>query len=288
MRWSSTQDRPMVNASTEFLLRSNSTSTGADNMSPGPGLYVLPDTMMDSPGDKIPEPPHRLARSYVEHINAEDANDWVAVKIFIKDTMPTILDIKLRWGEQETSRKRGLLSTVLSSYPAFTKYESGWPVLYYCYQTLGQLRFKSGEGSKKRLAKSTTTRSICARRNIRRSPSVLSIASTVTVGRNTPPPAVTTAATTSDAVSPRYVQMMRGEEEVTNFLQSINSTLGSSRLLDRFVSAGVNSGARVKDMANWSATDRDLFLRCEVRLNAFECKLVGDALQRMVSIATQE
>ncbi len=75
--------QPMVNASTEFLLRASSTS--ADNMSPGAGLYILPDIMMNSQGDKIPEPPHRLERSYVEHINAEHANDWVAAKVQYPD-----------------------------------------------------------------------------------------------------------------------------------------------------------------------------------------------------------
>ncbi|RDX53047.1 hypothetical protein OH76DRAFT_1553736 [Lentinus brumalis] len=209
--------------------------------------------------------------------------------------MPTILDVKLRWGEQETSRKRELLSTVLSSHPAFTKYESSWPILYYCYQSLGQLRTKTGEGAKKRL-NNNSARSTCKRNNTRRSPSVLSIASTETAGRNSPPPRMSvrgnhrpsqTTATTSNAASPRYLQMMKGEEEVMKFLRSINSALGSARLLDRFVSAGVTSGARLEDMAKWSVADRDTFLRCEVRLNAFECKLVSDALHRMVS-DTQE
>lgn len=80
-------DRQMVTASTEFLLRSSSTSTGADSMSPGPGLYILPEAMPIELGDMIPEPPHRLERSYMEHIKEEDANDFVAAKVWYQHSV---------------------------------------------------------------------------------------------------------------------------------------------------------------------------------------------------------
>ena len=91
----------------------------------------------------------------------------------------------------------------------------------------------------------------------------------------------------TSAVSLRYVQVMQGEEEVLRFLRSIDSTFDANKFLDRFVSTGVDSRARLEDMARWCVVDRDIFLRREVRLNAFECKLVSDALQRAAS-ETQE
>ncbi|RPD62018.1 hypothetical protein L226DRAFT_535391 [Lentinus tigrinus ALCF2SS1-7] len=249
-------------------------------------LYVFPATTSDDSRTMIAEPPYRLSRSYAGYIDPQDVNDWVAVKILIRDILPMKLDLKLSWSQQELSRKRDLVSTVLSSYPAFKKYEANWPVLYYCYQHLGKSRLYRGEGAKNRPNNSTTS-GICHRVNIRRSQSVLSTATAMTLDRISPVPTAASTSAPSSDVSPRYAQMMRGEEEVTTFLQSIGGTFDSSKFLDRFVTAGVNSGARLKDVAKWGVVDRDMFLRCEVRLNAFECKLVSDALQRMVS-DTQE
>ncbi|KAM5532727.1 hypothetical protein V8D89_013619, partial [Ganoderma adspersum] len=55
-----------------------------------------------------------------------------------------------------------------------------------------------------------------------------------------------------------------GEQDILDFLLSINRTLGY--LFDRFVSAGIQSKAQLLVAAQWPQEERDVFFRTEVRL----------------------
>ena len=86
---------------------------------------------------------------------------------------------------------------------------------------------------------------------------------------------------TGNPHSPTSFGNERRWEEVAVFLRLVDSTLGC--LIDRFVSAGVDSEHRMIVMSKWPATELDNFLRCDVRLDAFECKLIRDGLRKYYS-----
>ncbi len=65
--------------------------------------------------------------------------------------------------------------------------------------------------------------------------------------------------------------------EVRLFLQNIDAS-SSDTLLDRFVSAGLNNMTRLTAVARWAEAERYKFLRYEVCLDSFECKVVCDGL----------
>lgn len=69
-----------------------------------------------------------------------------------------------------------------------------------------------------------------------------------------------------------------GEQEILDFLLSINRTLGY--LLDRFVSAGIQSKAQLHVAVQWPKEERDVFFRTEVRLSPFEWKVIRDRLDK--------
>lgn len=70
-------------------------------------------------------------------------------------------------------------------------------------------------------------------------------------------------------------------EEVHIFLRLVDSSLCC--LIDRFVSAGVTSEARLITMAKWPDHELTIFLRCEIRLDPFECKVVRDGMQKYLT-----
>lgn len=69
--------------------------------------------------------------------------------------------------------------------------------------------------------------------------------------------------------------------DVLSFLRSVDSTLGSA--LDRFIAAGVISMERVLEVASWKSSEREAFLRSDVHLTAFECKIVSNHMSKLVS-----
>lgn len=72
-----------------------------------------------------------------------------------------------------------------------------------------------------------------------------------------------------------------GRGEVLSFLLEIDDSLGY--LLNRFIAAGVTSRARILMLAAWSGTERERFLRVDVRLNAFERNVVNSHLDRVMA-----
>ncbi|OSD01832.1 hypothetical protein PYCCODRAFT_480488 [Trametes coccinea BRFM310] len=69
-----------------------------------------------------------------------------------------------------------------------------------------------------------------------------------------------------------------GEQDVLEFLVAADRSFAS--LLERFRLAGLTSRARLEALAKWAREERDMFLVRELRLSAFEQKLVNDALAR--------
>lgn len=70
-----------------------------------------------------------------------------------------------------------------------------------------------------------------------------------------------------------------GEQDILDFLLSINRTLGY--LLDRFVSAGIQSKAQLLVAVQWPKEERDVFFRTEVRLSPFEWKVIRGKLDKI-------
>ncbi|CDO74117.1 hypothetical protein BN946_scf185043.g167 [Trametes cinnabarina] len=68
-------------------------------------------------------------------------------------------------------------------------------------------------------------------------------------------------------------------DNVLAFLISADPSLAG--LVERFRVAGLTNIARLKTMARWGQEERNMFLLKELRLSAFEQKLVDDALVRL-------
>ncbi len=87
----------------------------------------------------------------------------------------------------------------------------------------------------------------------------------------------TTPSTNAHADFASQVPITTGSKEVEAFLRSLPLQCGA--LADQFLSAGLNSRARLEVMARWTVADQEMFLRREVNLDAFMSKLVCDALR---------
>ncbi|KAJ3002420.1 hypothetical protein NUW54_g5858 [Trametes sanguinea] len=78
-------------------------------------------------------------------------------------------------------------------------------------------------------------------------------------------------------------QLSGGEQDVLAFLISVDRSLAG--LFDRLRFAGITSRDRLEALAKWPPEEREMFLLRELRVSAYEQKLVSDALARFSKAA---
>ncbi|TFK85890.1 hypothetical protein K466DRAFT_664168 [Polyporus arcularius HHB13444] len=244
----------------------------------------------------IAEPPSGRTNTFAHYIPERHRVDFEAAKNLIRELVRKKLNVRLPWTEQKTAASRDLLASVILSYPVFLEYAHKWPVMFYAYQTHCRWRTEArrdGIISRKR----TGTRNASSNRATEekasdsrghpstRRPSSRIPAATPTELRDiarTYPERVTnrtatTPSTNTHADFASQVPITTGSKEVEAFLRSLPLQCGA--LADQFLSAGLNSRARLEVMARWTVADQEMFLRREVNLDAFMSKLVCDALR---------
>ncbi|RDX53051.1 hypothetical protein OH76DRAFT_1480090 [Lentinus brumalis] len=245
----------------------------------------------------IAEPPCGRTNSFARYVPERHRVDFEAAKILIRELVPKKLNVTLLWTEQKPTARRDLLASVISSYPVFLEYAHKWPVMFYAYQIHCRWRTEArrdGIISRKR----TRTRNASSNRtaedngsdgrghaSTRRPSSSRIPAATPTELRDiakTYPERVTNRTATTPSINTHadfasQVPITTGSKEVEAFLRSLPLQCGA--LADQFLSAGLNSWARLEVMARWTVADQEMFLRREVNLDAFMSKLVCDALR---------
>ncbi|KAH9853855.1 hypothetical protein C2E23DRAFT_97788 [Lenzites betulinus] len=256
---------------------------------------------------------------YTKLILEEDLGFFAKAKMLIQKILPEELDITRVWTHQNEEDRKRLIDRVISAYPPFAKYEMAWPIFFYCRQHLSHLRRPLGWEFKDRRARrpAASTPPASSRSEAQRStassqsrtddprPSRASDRIRIRAGntRQAQVPAGCprtrvrlTDPTMSDATTPRRAQPAvptghaapravaaenpapsREGQDVLEFLTSVDGTF--SYLLDRFLVAGVTSRARLLTVAQWA--DKDEFLLKELRLNAFERRLITDGLVKL-------
>ncbi|KAI0773777.1 hypothetical protein C8Q74DRAFT_782137 [Fomes fomentarius] len=236
---------------------------------------------------KIPEPPHRMTRSYLPYLNRNDRVEFQCAKKLIWRLVPTALNLSLTWSRQDYTWLQDLISTIISAYPAFTQYTNNWPIRYYCQQHHARCRFtlkthgtlpgrsqtlQSTQGPEMHLSPGPNN----ARERTEPVPSELG-----TTANND----LNSRLSMTYSILPD-ISFSRGpqQEEVEVFLRLVDPTLCA--LSDRFISAGISSESRLLAMARLPAEQLDIFLRCEVHTDAFESKLIRDGLQKLLTQAT--
>ncbi|KAI0751273.1 hypothetical protein C8Q80DRAFT_563027 [Daedaleopsis nitida] len=234
----------------------------------------------------------------------EDTEAFRFAKPLMRTLVYKVLDPKYTWCKQRPEDRRELYSNVLSAYPAFEKYEDHWPVWYYCANTHAVYRhspprhiFISVRGRAGSILRSTSTiRSLRDTRGApltrlrgRRDPSASPAASSTSTStmcsqsfgeiRRSPMQNSDRSSTVRTSACGHSKTQADEKEEVVSFLRSVVADF--DRLLDRFVSAGLSSGVRLIVFAGWDKGEREDFLRTHVRLDPFERKMIGDALDRI-------
>ncbi|KAI1792992.1 hypothetical protein LXA43DRAFT_1004173 [Ganoderma leucocontextum] len=243
---------------------------------------------------KIPKPRY-YSRSFTHRIQPCDMDHFNAVKVLIRDTIMKFLDCSRPWKEQNKAAISALTSVVASGSPMFDQYEDSWPILYYCYHHFHHRRsqFKRADQTKRR-----SPRKCRARRAIGSEQPVLSETRTKKgKGRKeNPRPGTSTsledeplsiiqseqslpAASDQCGSNPVRPRSNFDEQDILDFLLSMNRALGY--LLDRFISAGIESKAQLLVAAQWPRDERDIFFRTEVRLSPFQWKIVRDGLDKI-------
>ncbi|KAI0773783.1 hypothetical protein C8Q74DRAFT_1266663 [Fomes fomentarius] len=248
---------------------------------------------------------HNFSLCFRGYIIREDQANFAAAKELMKRLVRGTMDMALSWNNQDPDHIQELFSNILSAYPTFKRYEEFWPVRYYCRRQHDQHRSnqrwktRSGQSDGRNRAKSSpycassnrTTQSTMRQpqhprhatapagssSNRMQTPNrSRSLSKTQHSPRDSPyyPYPGASPQATSRTSSPATDETIN---EVRLFLQNIDAS-SSDTLLDRFVSAGLNSMTRLTAAARWAEAERYKFLRYEACLDPFECKVVCDGL----------
>ncbi|KAI9063407.1 hypothetical protein FKP32DRAFT_1603601 [Trametes sanguinea] len=243
------------------------------------------------------------------------------MKLYVRSVIGERLDIEVTWSRQHERATERLFADVLQKYPMFAAYKDRWPVRFYCQQAFGELR-RTMRGKRSHQRKNCATEKPISRapggcsestrlatRRSSRLHHAAARSSTVGGGEVVPAhhsqcPGVSLASAAhrhkDSANGDRYTnsrvlgttsslsivvtsQLAGGEQDVLGFLISVDRSLAG--LFDRLRFAGITSRDRLEALAKWPPEEREMFLLRELRVSAFEQKLLSDALARFSKAA---
>ncbi|OBZ71894.1 hypothetical protein A0H81_08228 [Grifola frondosa] len=205
----------------------------------------------------------------------------------------------VKWSEQHPARKQRYISDAIRTYPFFTRYVDAWPVQFYGSRWTSSKVFKQN----KRIA----ARAEVARNDQRekanipseprhtRSPTQVSnttanvpAAEVVSPGPHergyatkASRPQASESAASARALPSAAAAPTSGEDEVQTFLKSIDRAF--DRLATRFMNAGINSDARLRNMAHWPEAEQMSMLKNGLKLNTYECRQVCLGFARLAN-----
>ncbi|KAI0637725.1 hypothetical protein C8Q77DRAFT_385784 [Trametes polyzona] len=298
--------------------------------SPMSNTPASPPPPYSSQEERIPEPPHRHNRSYTPFLHPDDRVAFTEMKKLVQKILPEELDVKCSWGRQDKDATKRLIDRVVEAHPTFAKYENAWPVFYYSYKHISDVRRPLSRAHKSRRQRLVDRASTPHRTSVTQRAGPTSRTSdpaheptaqhsaAVDAGlaitevnecaaeSGSPPenhahcsrsrmsnlgtahgecaPGPSARPVVPEAHASRLVtveQLTPGEQEVAQFLANVNP--GFVSLIGRLRLAGITSRARLVTLAGWPAPEKEYFLVQELRLNAFERKLIGDALEKHVA-----
>ncbi|OSD01833.1 hypothetical protein PYCCODRAFT_1478260 [Trametes coccinea BRFM310] len=295
------------------VLQTLQSGTNAFSMNAPPRAPVLPHRLIP-----VPVPRQKARDVFARYIRAEHLADFQHMKLYTRSIIEEQLDKKLIWTRQDKQAVEGLVADVLQRYPAFASYENSWPIRFYGQHAFQELRRKkrcrSSNGQRShhaaRKPPAHASGDCCAskRVEVRRSSRLASRHAAanssmgeeeeVSTSRSRCPmvrPASAALPRKDTANRGRYAisraseatsgvrivvmgQLTGGEQDVLGFLIGVDRSLAS--LLDRFRYAGITSRDRLEHVARWTPEEREMFMLRELRVSAYEQKLVSDALAR--------
>ncbi|KAI0334849.1 hypothetical protein GY45DRAFT_1054052 [Cubamyces sp. BRFM 1775] len=101
---------------------------------------ALPQAAPQAHRELVPEPPYGRNRSFMGFIRPGDLPKYMQAKDVIKRLVRNILDASVSWRFQEAHAVERLKAKILRLFPMFKEYEGAWPMMYYAYQKLGDMR----------------------------------------------------------------------------------------------------------------------------------------------------
>ncbi|KAI0637724.1 hypothetical protein C8Q77DRAFT_1205863 [Trametes polyzona] len=200
----------------------------------------------------IPQPVHRLDRSYYGNIRPEDRTAYDSARKRIRDLLPQILDIKRTWSRQDDGATERLINAAPDA--GISERASLVASASECFPertTRGNVAPITSEAT----VETTTPASPASPLMTRIDPSRLGTSVAASLASNEP------------------------WDAVERFLIALDPTFGP--LADRFKVAGITNKARLLAFAGWASYERDEFLAKELRLDAFERKVVSDELVKL-------
>ncbi|KAL7282058.1 hypothetical protein ACG7TL_003526 [Trametes sanguinea] len=231
------------------------------------------------PRGLVPEPKYHARDVFPNLLRPEDRKHFTQMKTFMRTLLENRLDTDLTWACQDSQEVHRLVSDVSEErYPMFRKYyQNNWPVRTYACRAFHSVRQRRQKGIQKITRAHWPT---ATNEN-----EVLDLEDEGRTGKKdaadgggTLTPQKANSPATKTARVAVTGPLAGGEQDVLEFLVAADRSFAS--LLERFRLAGLTSRARLEALAKWAREERDMFLVRELRLSAFEQKLVNDALAR--------